>query len=427
MLSIEDLQDDPITEAVTATPAPVTPPTGPTAGPEPLVPGSSIARALYLTWSGAPVTVVDSPPGAGKSTLITQVTGHLSAKADMAIAVATPTRRQAVELALRISAVVPKGMVWLTVKEPTASEIPHGRDREVAALTTPTFARVGRNTIAVGTVASFKFSRPDVDLLIVDEAYQCTYADVLAAAPGAMQLMLVGDPGQIGPVITINTAAWDHMERPPHARSSEVFSRREDAELVNLPCTYRFGADTVHAIAPLYDFTFASARARRDLSGVGEIESIELGSCPTPHDISMLAVVAGRAVSMIGRRLSTDERSFELKERHVAVVVSHNAQVGIIKGHLAGMGFPEITVGTADKMQGGQWEAVIALDPLAGASAVETHSASLGRLCVIASRHKAHLTFIHDGRWRQLLETALDMSTDERERATSVRERLTTP
>ena len=32
--------------------------------------GSVTARALYRVWSGQPVTVVDSPPGAGKSELI---------------------------------------------------------------------------------------------------------------------------------------------------------------------------------------------------------------------------------------------------------------------------------------------------------------------------------------------------------------------
>ena len=32
-----------------------------------IVVGSVTARALYRVWSGQPVTVVDSPPGAGKS------------------------------------------------------------------------------------------------------------------------------------------------------------------------------------------------------------------------------------------------------------------------------------------------------------------------------------------------------------------------
>ncbi len=56
---------------------------GPVVDPEDTLPrivvGSVTARALYRVWSGRPVTVVDSPPGAGKSTLIRDVVAHLVA------------------------------------------------------------------------------------------------------------------------------------------------------------------------------------------------------------------------------------------------------------------------------------------------------------------------------------------------------------
>ena len=62
-----------------------------------------------------------------------------------------------------------------------------------------------------------------------------------------------------------------------------------------------------------------------------------------------------------------------------------------------------VTVGTADSLQGGQWAAVVALDPLTGADGHAPHALSPGRLCVMASRHYAHLTWVHDGAWRDAL------------------------
>jgi hypothetical protein len=46
-------------------------------GPTTLVPGSVTAKALLRVWSGAAVSVIDSPPGAGKTQLVSEVVSHL--------------------------------------------------------------------------------------------------------------------------------------------------------------------------------------------------------------------------------------------------------------------------------------------------------------------------------------------------------------
>jgi len=81
--------------------------------------------------------------------------------------------------------------------------------------------------------------------------------------------------------------------------------------------------------------------------------------------------------------------------------VSHNAQASVVHAQLRGRDVDGVTVGTADSLQGGQWAAVVALDPLTGADGLPAHAASAGRLCVMASRHYAHLTWVHDGAWRE--------------------------
>jgi len=80
--------------------------------------------------------------------------------------------------------------------------------------------------------------------------------------------------------------------------------------------------------------------------------------------------------------------------------------VTIVTGMQASMGRPGITVGTADRLQGGEWSAVVALDPIAGGISSEHHT-SVGRLCVMGSRHSAHLTWVHDGTWEQSLSQSM--------------------
>ena len=47
---------------------------------------------------------------------------------------------------------------------------------------------------------------------------------------------------------------------------------------------------------------------------------------------------------------------------------------------------------------------MIAVDPLASAATVSDHHLALGRLCVMASRHMTHLTWVHSGDWRELID-----------------------
>jgi len=108
---------------------------------------------------------------------------------------------------------------------------------------------------------------PTIGLLIVDEAYQVTFADVLSASAKAEQILLVGDRGRSAPVTTSNPAMWQGRPDAPHLRAPEVFAQRDDAVILHLDASYRLGSDTVTAIAPLYDFPFASARPHTVLAG----------------------------------------------------------------------------------------------------------------------------------------------------------------
>jgi hypothetical protein len=80
------------------------------------------------------------------------------------------------------------------------------------------------------------------------------------------------------------------------------------------------------------------------------------------------------------------------------LVVSRNSQVSIVTGMSRSLGF-DFTIGTADRLQGGEWPVVIALDPMYGSNGESEHNQSIGRLCVMVSRHTSHLTWVHDDSW----------------------------
>lgn len=379
----------------------------PVTEPEPLVPRSTTARALYAVWSGAPVTVVDSPPGAGKTHLAATVAAHL-AQAGFTIRVATPTRAQASGFARRLSAQVNPRRIEVAVKDLPLGSLPQGMvgGRWAGG----TAAAPKRPAVTICTVASAALSPPQCDVMIVDEAYQTTFADLVRAADGARQVLLVGDPGQIGPVVSVSTELWDRLPNPPHRRSPECFSRLEGAQTLTIGESRRLGPVTVKTIAPLYDFEFGSSRppctaSWDDVTPLAEIETLRTAPAAHADDPTLLRAVADRAAALIGIDLSRQVRAvgggvtdtlWTAEDTDVAVVVSRNSQVAVVRGLLHAAGADKVTVGTADKLQGGEWPLVVALDPAAGGSE-DDHAMSPGRLAVMASRHTHHLTWVTDG------------------------------
>jgi len=212
--------------------------------PAPLVPGSPTAAALWHAWSGTEVTVVDAPPGSGKSELVATVLAHLATRTDLKVVVATPTRAQAIAVAARCTGQVEAAKVFVAVSGLTDTELPPG-----TTLASPSGVGPGRGSITVRTLASCQASPPKADVFVVDEAYQSTHAQVLMACAEARQVMLVGDPGQIGPVITVDTTTWNRQATGPHKRAPEAFIRRADAQRITLPASFRLGQSTVDALS----------------------------------------------------------------------------------------------------------------------------------------------------------------------------------
>lgn len=371
-----------------------------------LVVGSPLSRALYSVWSGNLVTVCPSPPGAGKTTLVADVVRQLVERSDFKIILAAVTRRSLHDLATRIH------------KElgPDAS----GNSRlgwGISTMPPPegisTSGNLDEYQAVVRTLASLSTSKEPTacDLLIVDEAWQAKYSDLVVAADASTQLLLVGDPGQIPPIVTANVSYLESggAKRNPHHAAPDVLKQTDGAMVIPLESSYRLGQETVDVIAPLYNFPFDSRRPDRHLRDrrgmrLDEIDPLEVAAGDRPDHMPTMELIADLAISRIGCMLHEGDQVRALEAEDVGIVVAHNSQSGLISALLDSRGVVGISVGTADKMQGGQWSAVISLDPLFGHEQAGAHQTSPGRLCVMLSRHMTQLTWVHSNDWQELLE-----------------------
>lgn len=391
-----------------------------------LVQGSVAAHALHSVFTGNPITLVNSPPGAGKSALISKVVAYLLLRTDLSLHVVAPTNNAASELASRI--VQEAGPATALIIPRDGREVPD----DVATIAEPyvvgsdgSIVRPERQ-VHVTTVHSAKQSHPEVDVMIVEEAYQVQYGLLAEAADGAEQLLMVGDPGQIGPVVAHDVTPWRGIEDAPVARAPEVLGRM-DAHVLTLPSTYRIGQESVEAIAPLYPFGFNSQRDPKQVDGSQEIECLQVpDSLPS---LSLARAVADRVSAMMGRTLRVTERDGSVTVRPVeqsdlCVIAALNETVANTLAELETRGLSDVKVGTADSLQGGQWNVVVAVDPLVSGSNASAHSTSNGRLCVMASRHMCHLTWVFSPSWRDRLSSAA-LSDSERAKAEKVRDALT--
>ena len=115
----------------------------------------------------------------------------------------------------------------------------------------------------------------------MDDAYQVTFADVLSASAKAEQILLVGDPGQIGPVTTSNPAMWQGRPGRP-LRAPEGVQSPGDAASLHLAAV----ADRAHT------FHNAQASVIQALLRGRDVDGIAVGSADSLPGGQWAAVVA---------------------------------------------------------------------------------------------------------------------------------------
>jgi hypothetical protein len=209
------------------------------------------------------VVLVDSPPGAGKTYLVETIAGLAVASYGWRTALATPKKNQTYDFLARLIERFPHVPVQLLHAEDDL--VPTQLNGRIVMVEDANDLRPGPSLI-VATVdklqfATHKFAHNEFGLLIVDEAYQCTYRQVFPCFSIAPRAAMVGDPGQLSPFSEIDErrfeAARDHVH---WSLPRELLNRFPDIATFQLPVTRRLPEDTVSFVQPSFypDFRFGS-------------------------------------------------------------------------------------------------------------------------------------------------------------------------
>lgn len=362
----------------------------------------------YLA-AGGELAVVKAPPGSGKTFTLVRVLAELIHRG-LRIAVAAQTNNQADDICRRFATLHPGCSVarFSSATLKTPADFP-----PLIRCVTKTADLPTGPGVTVATTA--KWSLTDIgasyDLLAIDEAWQMSWADLMQCSTVSGKFLMIGDPGQIPPVVAIDVRRWETSPRAPHVAAPDVVLSEDALEQIrfvgSLPACRRLPNESVDFVKPFYDFDFA-AYVRAGARGVdmanshGWSEALSAGrplalTIPTPdhgppvevdHDI---ALAAGNVVNhlLAGEvRLRGDGPERPLVAGDIGLTSSHrvmNGALGAALGPLAN----EVRVDTPERWQGLERQVMIAVHPLSGVTDPSAFDLETGRLCVMASRHQA--------------------------------------
>jgi hypothetical protein len=383
--------------------------------------------------------VVKAPAGAGKSHFVVTAVGALRT-ARARVAVCAPTNEQIYGLVALLADRYPRETV--TFLPASNRALPASARR--ANVVETTVANAAGATLIVGTVAKLSFSREDLetyDALLMDEAYQADASGYYGVGGIAPTHLLVGDSGQLDPFSTIDNAdRWRGLPEDPLQTAVGVLLRNHpETKVHSLPISRRLDPRAVSLVRGFYPGHAFDAAV---LSGTRELRLLPaVARDPFVRVIDRAletAATAGwshlelpdadvltadpatiEAIVSLVRRLSERgpelrgeyaERLRPLRPIEIAVGVSHNDQKDYLRAALDSAGFSGVKVDTANKLQGLQYELVIAWHPLAGLPDADGFHLDPGRLCVLMTRHRQACIVVGRASDRVLLD-ALPPST----------------
>ncbi|MFG1673063.1 AAA family ATPase [Micromonospora sp. NPDC049282] len=356
--------------------------------------------------------VVDSPPGAGKSTLVVRAADELAATGDPLIVVAQ-TNEQVDDLVDRLARRAPElriGRLSAADYQPTERVREHPTVRVAAKV-----ADLGGPAVTIGTAAKWAtVTEGTWPWAIVDEAYQMRADALLRVAGRFERALFVGDPGQLDPFSTVETARWTGLTWDP-MQSAVATLLRHNPELPvhRLPVSWRLPASAAPVVSaafyPFTGFRAGTGPADRALTftrpgpGDGYDASVELAAAtgwalhelPARHTVRTDAEAAAACAELALRVLARGAVAVSeaapggapVTADRIAVGAAHRDQVAAIRSRLGAAG-AGITVDTANRLQGREYDVTIVLHPLSGRRDATAFHLESGRLCVLASRHR---------------------------------------
>jgi hypothetical protein len=358
--------------------------------------------------------VVDSPPGAGKTELVVRAARELAAAREPSIVVAQ-TNNQVDDLADRLASAAPElaiGRLSGQDYQPTPLVSQHAR------VTVAQQVRdLGACLVIIGTAAKWAtVSDGHWRWAIVDEAYQMRSDTLLRIAPRFSRGLFVGDPGQLDPFSTVEVDRWLGLTWDPMLSAVAVLLRNNPGlPVFRLPVSWRLPESAAGVVAgafyPFSEFVAGTSAGERRLElatrafGCSAVdEAVDLAAetgwalyeMPARHTIRTDGEAVAACASIAERALQRgivgySERAPDgvpVGPSRIAIGTAHRDQAQAIRAQLGPLAACGVTVDTANRLQGREFDLTIVLHPLSGRRDATAFHLEAGRLCVLTTRHR---------------------------------------
>ena len=387
----------------------------------------AVTDAILIDLAGAERgVVVDSPPGAGKSTLVVAAAASLAERGERVMVVGQ-TNEQVDDLIDR------------TASEHGVLQI--GRLSAQDYTPTPRVARhanvTARNAIAdlvdrplvIATAAKWAtLTDPGTrwPWAIIDEAYQMRSDSLLRIAHLFDKALFVGDPGQLDPFSTVETERWLGLNWDPMSSAVAVLLTNNPGLPVHtLPVSWRLPATAAPVVSAAF-YPFSGFTAATELSDRGMMwnthpfgmTSFDLAlqtaantgwalyELPHRHALRTDAEAIDACAELAARLLLrgavavSEQGRRDVTAMRIAIGVAHRDQAAAVKRALReralaypvlsgpGRDVTKVVADTANRLQGREFDVMIMLHPLSGRRDATAFHLEAGRLCVLASRHR---------------------------------------
>ena len=392
-----------------------------------------VARLGRVGRCGA--VIAEAPPGAGKSTLTASVANALVQQdRAMRLAIVTQTNEQADDLVASIakrytglpvtrlcgtggpsSAMV--SMIGQSVSISHRSTDPDALAARIIVATARKWQYERSRLQAAGSISTFPFA-------LIDEAYQMRSDMLLGIADLFDALFCVGDPGQLDPFTVVDDSVWKGLPYSPSRPALATLRQfHQELEPVHLPTSWRLPPSAASIVSkafyPLSGFEAGTIASDRSLNlgpatrnGTRSILPVDVDSVLasaastgwayvelterfTPRTDTEIAATLATLVARLLSRSATvhDELNREgkpLTGSRVALIAAHNDQVHALRYELSSRGVnpDSVSVSTANRIQGREYDVVFVWHPLAGRRDATAFHLEAGRMCVMLSRHR---------------------------------------
>jgi len=379
---------------------------------------------------GGRLAVVKAPPGSGKTYLLMQCV-KAARKANQRVAIATQTRAQSDDICRRLVSEFKVTPIRFAANSATLND-------SNFQITTNAKDLPSGPCVVVATSAKWGLVShlSEFDVLFVDEAWQLAWADFMLLGQVSDRFILIGDPGQIPPVVSIDTSRWETSPRAPHHPAPEHILREPPRDLLSLdlPATRRLPADTVDFIKPFYNFPFKAFAqpgerivevqgkprdgidTALDCLANGSVVALTLPTPPEGPPLEDDAEIAQLAVNVAKRLVHRDAKVNagsgiqNIQPSDIGLCATHRVMNTAIELRLTQKLRRQMRVDTPERWQGLQLPVMIAVHPLSGVVHPSDFDLQTGRLCVMASRHQAGLIIVTRDHIGDTLDTHLPLA-----------------